>query len=80
LPPSDIPLEKRGRLFYEWQRWLLVCTMQEDCKTPPFEAGTSQVVIALLQALLFLRGFVEWNCNVATPFSINSTTMLPLLV
>ncbi len=43
----------------------------------PFEGGTSQVAIALLQALLFWPGFVEQSCNVAASFSINSATMLP---
>jgi hypothetical protein len=33
--------------------------MQEDRKMLPFEGGMSQVAIALLQALLFLQGFVE---------------------
>ncbi len=44
---------------------------------PAFEGGTLQVAIALLQALLFLQGFVEQSCNVAAPFSISSATMLP---
>jgi len=44
---------------------------------PPFERGTSQVTIMLLQVLPCLQGFAELSCNVATPFSINSTTMLP---
>jgi hypothetical protein len=38
---------------------------------------TSQVATVLLQALPCLQGFAELSCSVASPFLINSTTMLP---
>jgi len=44
----DVPLEEKGHLLYQQDKWLLICTMQEDRKMLPFKGGMSQVVIALL--------------------------------
>jgi len=48
LLPYDVLLEERDHLLYPQHKWLLICTMQEDRKMPPFEGGMSQVAIALL--------------------------------
>jgi hypothetical protein len=45
-------LLETGHLFYQQQRWLSVSRMQEDHKMLPFERGTSQIAIVLLQAFL----------------------------
>ncbi len=42
----------------------------------PFERGTSQVAIVLLQAFLCLQSFAKQSCNVVAPYSINFATML----
>jgi hypothetical protein len=42
----------------------------------PFERGTSQVAIVLLQAFLSLQNFAKPSCNVVAPYSINSATMM----